>query len=328
MDGRRSRTRVVAVLALATLALTLAGCQQARVGARCRRNTFAQSGDWVLSCPGGRWARWKPTSEVTAWFLSLPRPAPPPPISDGVAIQEIQLSNGVRPLPTRVYLPPAATPSPWPLIVFASGYNSTPGTYETLLRGWAAAGFEVAAPRSPGLSSDLPGVSEANLPQQPGDLSATITQMLADPTIDPNRVALAGHSDGGSAVASVALTPEHADARVRAFIVVAGAAAGIPGGWGPNNAAPMLVIVGDHDEYGNGRGATRRVYDLANGPKAFVYVIGGTHLGPLIEGTPLAVSTRASTLDFLRATLGGGDFTALRSDASSNGLQLSTVGVP
>ncbi len=49
--------RTAAVLALTLVALTLAACQPARAGARCRTTDFGEDGTYVLQCRSGRWVR-------------------------------------------------------------------------------------------------------------------------------------------------------------------------------------------------------------------------------------------------------------------------------
>lgn len=49
--------RTAAVLSLTLVALTLAACQPARAGARCRTTDFGEDGTYVLQCRSGRWVR-------------------------------------------------------------------------------------------------------------------------------------------------------------------------------------------------------------------------------------------------------------------------------
>ena len=59
---------------------------------------------------------------------------------------------------------PMGLSGPLPLIVFAHGWDSNPGVYETLLDTWAAAGYLVAAPTFPDSASTLPGEPISNYP--------------------------------------------------------------------------------------------------------------------------------------------------------------------
>jgi len=85
------------------------------------------------------------------------------------------------------------------LIVFGHGWNSNPGVYEQLLDEWAQAGYLVAAPVFPDSSNLLPGTPISDYGEQAEDLSFVITAMLKGPAgpVDPQKIVVAGHSDGG-----------------------------------------------------------------------------------------------------------------------------------
>jgi predicted dienelactone hydrolase len=53
--------------------------------------------------------------------------------------------------------PPAAAGRPYPLLVFAHGFDATPAQYASLLNQWASAGYVVVAPTIPFLNADAPG---------------------------------------------------------------------------------------------------------------------------------------------------------------------------
>src|SRR5262249_28330049 len=102
--------------------------------------------------------------------------------------------------------PPSAGPGPYPLLVFAHGFDATPATYASLLHYWASAGFVVAAPLFPRTNRHAPGgPDEADVVNQPADISFVISSLLAlnadsssplHTLIDAGRIAVAGHSDG------------------------------------------------------------------------------------------------------------------------------------
>ncbi len=79
---------------------------------------------------------------------------------------------------------PAYRFGPYPLIVFAHGYNVDPNTYRALLASWAGAGYVVAAPFFPDTS--LPAVAaqqgadtESDMFNQPGDVAFVVSQVVA-----------------------------------------------------------------------------------------------------------------------------------------------------
>src|SRR5262249_55415382 len=108
---------------------------------------------------------------------------------------------------------PARAEGPYPLVVFAHGFAVTPQPYARLLQSWARAGYVVAAPVSPLASANPPGgPNEADVVNQPADVSFVISSMLAQGRsaaspfanlIDPAPIAVAGHSDGGETALAV-----------------------------------------------------------------------------------------------------------------------------
>ena len=63
---------------------------------------------------------------------------------------------------------PSRTGGPFPLIVFGTGYDSSPAVYAALLHAWASAGYVVAAPAFPRATAGGP-LDENDLDHQPGD---------------------------------------------------------------------------------------------------------------------------------------------------------------
>ncbi len=83
-----------------------------------------------------------------------------------------------RPLTTIIRYP-SNLAGPLPLIVFGHGFAVTPRPYAALLTAWARAGYVVAAPVFPLGNGDAPGgPNEADLVNQPRDMSFVITQLL------------------------------------------------------------------------------------------------------------------------------------------------------
>ena len=99
-------------------------------------------------------------------------------------------------------------------------------------------------------------------------------RLLAAGVADPRRLAAAGHSHGASAIATLALTADHADGRFRAFVVLAGDVTTLPDTYGARNGGPLLAAMGDADEFGNAT-LTPQVYATAAAPKVLVIAHGG-----------------------------------------------------
>jgi len=234
----------------------------------------------------------------TVTFVDPSRPTPPRGAVPG---------HAGRTLVTDLFRPVGATGA-LPLVVFAHGWNSDPDRYAPLLEAWAAAGDLVAAPVLPDSADTLPGSPVGDYPDQARDLSFVATQLLggAAGPVDPDRVAAAGHSDGGTDVALLALDPAFADHRFRAYLSLSGQIpSGVPGPWGVATPGTLLVMVGTDDEYGLAAQAPR-VYEAASMTKAMVTVTGGDHLGIFVGPTPVAADVRAETVRFLAAALGPG----------------------
>ena len=147
---------------------------------------------------------------------------------------------------------PEHAPGPFPLIVFGHGFAVTPAYYFRLLRAWAQAGYVVAAPIFPLGNAHAPGgPDEADIVNQPRDMSFVITHLLAASAdhrsplaelIDPGAIAVSGQSDGGETALAVAYDRYYRDRRVRAAIILSGAQ--IPGAGGfdlPTPSRPLLA---------------------------------------------------------------------------------------
>jgi hypothetical protein len=218
---------------------------------------------------------------------------------------------------------------PFPLIVFAHGYDNSPVAYAALLHAWASAGYVVAAPSFPRGTIGGP-LDENDLDNQPGDLSFVISKVLAMAgpggplagLVDTAHVGVAGHSDGASTTAGIGYNSCCRDGRVLADAVMEGDLHAFPGGsWFPAGAAPaMLVIQGDQDVL-NPPVLGQAVYRGGRSPKYLLSLINAQHLEPYTTDAPqLAVVTAVTTAFFDRYLKG-------RSDAVAQMRQGATPGV-
>lgn len=252
-------------------------------------------------------------------------PAAATQLSLPVSVNQMMVDDPTRWTPARGYIPAhpgrslrtlvfyPSVGGPYPLIVFAHGYNITPEAYGTLLGAIAASGYVVAAPEFPISSSGLPGPpGRYDLAQQPGDLSAVMSAVFwadLDPTSFLNGrviggpVGVMGHSDGGLTAAAISLNSATLDPRVGATAVLSGGEFYISGGsWGPFNSGPMLVVHGDSDPI-DGVWNGQTVFDEAASPKAFLHVVGGGHISPYIDPGLQPDLVRASIAAFFDANL-------------------------
>lgn len=209
-----------------------------------------------------------------------------------------------RTMVTTMYVPVGRPRAP--LVVFAIGYNASAAMYDTFVREIAAAGFMVAVPEFPLATSTLPGPpSQDDLPNQPGDISFVISELISLSkqsgaffnAIDPNRIGIVGHSDGGNTVSAVGLNACCIDPRVQGVVSLAGEKAFLPDTWLPTGTLPYLAIHGTGDPitaYANGKA----LYDGAGSPKFLVSIEGGDHLRP-VQSDDLRPQVSKMVVDFL-----------------------------
>jgi dienelactone hydrolase len=194
-----------------------------------------------------------------------------------------------------------------PLIVFAHGFALTPARYTRLLGAWAVAGYVVAAPVFPLTNAYAPGgPDEADLVNQPRDVSLVITRLLAmsrrsssvlGGEIDPTRIAVAGQSDGGITALATAYDSRYRDRRVRAAVVMSGARLAGMGSF-PPGSPPLLAVQGTADPL-NAPATTAGYFGLAHRPKFLLWLLGASHLPPYTDQQPqLGIVERATTTFF------------------------------
>jgi dienelactone hydrolase len=201
---------------------------------------------------------------------------------------------------------PASSAGPFPLIVFAPGFNASPGVYAALLHTWASAGYVVASPSFP-LTTQGGPLDEGDVNNQPGDLSFVITSVLARDhvagntltrLVDTAHIAATGHSDGGETVMGIAANSCCRDPRITAAVEMSGDERPFPNGaYFSGHTPPLLAIQGDHDPI-NDYGYAVQIYNQAPAPKFLLTLIGGGHLEPFTTDTSHLVVVALSTIDF------------------------------
>lgn len=237
-----------------------------------------------------------------------------------------------RTLFTRIYYPAVGTPEsrevpgaapandegPYPLVVFAHGFQAVSEVYRDIYIAWAEAGYVVAAPDFP-LSSSRSTMNHpvaSDYVNQPADVSFLIDRLLAESAraggvlaglVDPERIGVSGQSLGGMTTMGVAYHTCCVDPRIDAAIPMAGRLAAFPDGeYFTGIDTPILVIHGDRDDtvsYADGRA----IYDGASPPRFFLTILGGDHIVPYVAGrnNPQTEPIRRAIVAFFDAYLKG-----------------------
>jgi fermentation-respiration switch protein FrsA (DUF1100 family) len=236
--------------------------------------------------------------------------------------------RGPRRLLTYVRYPSAGR-GPFPLVVFAHGFQSTPATYTRLLDAWARAGYVVAAPVFPVENASAPGgPDESDLINEPTDISFVMSQLLvadASPTsplyglIDRAQIAVAGHSDGAEAALAVAYDHRFADPRIRAAVILSGAELGGRTTWFGPGSPPLLAVQGTADPINPPRFA-KQFFRAAPRPKFLLELIGGGHLPPYTTDAHELAVVEDVTIAFLNHYLKEASIHALLTAAIDPGL--------
>ena len=235
----------------------------------------------------------------------------------------IELPHGKReprPVTTEFWYPPVRDGrGPFPLVVFGHGFPSTPWWYRRLLRDWAAAGYVVAAPIFPLGNENAPGgPDESDIVNQPRDMSFVITRVLAASAssqsplsglVDPEKVAVAGQSDGAMTAFAAAFEKPFYDDRIHAALVLSGAILG-PHRWVEHTGVPLLAVQGSADTV-NPPYYAYRLFFAVGRPKFYLRLRGAGHLPPYtVPGLTLATVERV-TVAFLNHYLGDGPLAAI-----------------
>ncbi len=217
--------------------------------------------------------------------------------------------SAVRTLPTTIVRP--TTGGPWPLVVFAHGYNVGPATYAHLVDTIAAAGYVVAAPVFPLTNSAAgPLLDEDDLQQQPGDVRAVMAEVerrsarldgLLGGRVNPDRVAVVGHSDGAETALGTGFDGP-ADQRLRAVVALAGSP--IDNGAPLGRTVPLLVAQGDADTV-NPPAEGDKLYATARPPRAYLRLLGAGHLAPVAEANRWRPVVEREVVDFLDLEVAG-----------------------
>ncbi len=236
--------------------------------------------------------------------------------------------------------PPVAQPDArpaagaFPLVLFAHGYLLPADGYDRMLATLASHGYLVAAPDFPHTTGRGGDGNRSDIVNQPADLSFVADQVIAlgaaggvppvPAVAHPDRVAVAGHSDGGLTATAFAYNSTYRDPRVAAAASLTGGVALFGGRYDAPNPPPLLLVHGTADATNGIAASTSALARLAAPEEHLVAIDGGDHIGPYMFGTG-----RADLGDLLAAFFDGaleGDPTArarLRGIATTSpGLEL------
>ena len=257
------------------------------------------------------------------------------------------------------------TGGPFPLVVFAHGFGTSPDNYGDFLAILASAGHVVVAPRSfstraasafpivvetafRAQEDDPSSVPEAGTDEPPPvsgnegdgfdfnsqrlDLVAAIDVVLAsDPPeelrgrVANTKVAVIGHSDGGVTAAAVAFNSQVGDPRVGAGVIISGDYGEFGGEWFPDGSPALLAIHGDFDGV-NPIASSLGLYAAdGGGPRYLVVAHGAGHLDLLTDDPPLSMVVGLIT-DFLASYLGNDPAAIDRMNADADGNVLELTG--
>jgi dienelactone hydrolase len=209
-----------------------------------------------------------------------------------------------RTLITTVRFP--ETGGPYPLIVFAHGFDGHPRKFVELTTAWAQAGYVVAVPRFPLTSDDIDAGVIGDVVEQPADVSFVIDEMLrlnseagsvVEDRIDPERIGVAGLSLGAITTLGVTYNSCCRDDRVDAAIAMAGLQYPFDGEFDVTGV-PLLLFHGDADPV-LPHGSSVDTFAVAAPPKFFVTIIGGSHASPFEdEDAPADAMVEEVSTDF------------------------------
>lgn len=203
---------------------------------------------------------------------------------------------------------PARIHGPYPIVLFATGFDLNPIDYYPLIQGWVQAGFVVAAPIFPLTSqaalsqhnvnlnnegqSDL---YESDLLNQPQDIKAALANLNAIASnggsslygmLDLSSVALAGQSDGGDTVLAAAYNSCCVIPGIKALAVLSGAEFPPYGGsYFSTPPLPLLVTQGSADTV-NPPADSQQIFAQAPPTKYYLNLVGADHLAPYTANDP------------------------------------------
>ncbi len=221
---------------------------------------------------------------------------------------------------------------PFPVIVFAHGFDTVPADYAALLDAWVKAGFVVVAPLFPDenankLNSLGPRtiaqseLAESDVVNEPYDIayvagevesgaggSASSGAAWLKGLAEQGKLALAGHSDGAQAVAALVYSEKYAstyqEMAARPFGVLVLSGSELAGVYAPPaDPPPVLFVQSGVDSCNLPQDAETLFHDAGGG--FFLKLVGAHHFSPYVGIGPAAPVVEKLTAAFLHEALTG-----------------------
>ena len=208
-----------------------------------------------------------------------------------------------RHLSTQVWTPTGS--GPFPLVVFAAGYDKGPLDYDRFCTVLASSGYVVAAPSFP-LEDPAQGhtLDRADIPGEATDVAFVITQLeqrSATLHLLPSRIGVVGHSDGADVALLVAYGTTTRDARVTSVVAEAPDPMAGPT---PPSSVPLLLVQGTNDSVVP-YSASGTVFGQVDAPVTYLTLVRADHFPPIAGGTPWTPVLDGAVADFFDVTLAG-----------------------
>ena len=182
----------------------------------------------------------------------------------------------------------------FPLVLLAHGYLLPGDGYERMMKAVAAHGYVVAAPEFPHTTGHGGDGLRADITNQPADLSFVADRVIelgASGTVipavlDPGKVAIVGHSDGGLTATAFGYGHQFRDRRVAAVVSLTGGVALFPGAFYADDDPPLLAAHARDDSTNPYSASVNLFHAVPAGRARFLLSIdGGGHIDPYMFAT-------------------------------------------
>ena len=210
-----------------------------------------------------------------------------------------------RSLPTTVVRP--AGPGRHPLVLVLPGYGVGPATYARMMAWLGRHGMVAASPSFP-LADPAQGLGldRGDLPHEATDVSFVLSQLehgAMGRHIDPDRIAVLGHSDGADVALELGYDPALRDDRIGSVIAVApDPIAGPVISGGP----PLLLVHGSADAVVD-PSSSGRVFSAVSSERWSLTLLGADHASAIVGPSPWTPTLDAAVAAFLLPLTAGRD---------------------